>query len=270
MKKLISITGIAVFGALIFFSSCSKDKDEAEQKAPMIPPVSTFAMDFDQMGQPSDTTGSREATSFHNWGYAYLNVLAWHTAVNIAMFVPVAAFTESFNHEAIYDPQSNNWNWSYNVTANNTTYLARLSGKYVADSVEWEMRITQSGAYNDFLWFYGTSAADQSGGYWLLNENPALPQRILRIDWKRTSNEFGSISYRNIKPGDAQNGAYITYGATAENFNRYYIIHNQAAANTTHIEWHATDLNGRIKDPAHFNDNDWHCWDTHLRDISCN
>lgn len=269
MKKVFSITGMAIMSVLLFFSSCSKGKDEVEEKAPLIPPVSTFAMDFDQLGQPSDTGGLREANSFHHWGYAYLNVLAWHTAVNFAMFVPVAAFTESFNHEAIYDPQSNKWNWSYNVNANNTTYLARLSGEYVADSVEWEMSITQSGAYNDFVWFYGTSAADQSGGYWLLNENPASPQLILRIDWERTSNDLGSISYLYIKSGDAQEGAFIAYGATTETLNRYYVIHNQAAANTTNIEWHDSNLNGRVKDPAHFSDNNWHCWDIHLMDTFC-
>lgn len=270
MKKVFSFSTIALAGMLLFFTSCSKDKDEVEKKAPVVPPVTTFAPDFDQMGTPSDTVGSRATAFFDNWGFAYVIVAGWHTLINLSMVVPVAAFKESFNHEAIYDPSSGKWNWSYNVTANNATYLAHLSGKQVNDSVEWEMRITESGAYNNFLWFSGVSATDQSGGYWLLYENPTSPNVLLQIDWYRTSNEVAGITYTNIKPGDVKQGAYVSYKTNTEALNRHFEAYNHEASNTTYVQWHSANMNGRVKDKAHFGDNNWHCWDTNLINTICN
>ena len=270
MKKSFALFSFILLAGILSFTSCKKDKEDTTKHAPVVPPVSTFAIDFEQFGQASDTSGNRSTAFFGNWAFSYLNVMAWHTVVNVHMIVPVAAFKESFNHEAIFDPQNNHWNWSYNVSANNVTYLARLSGEVVADSVNWEMRISQPGTAGDFRWFSGTSAVNQQGGYWVLYENPTSPNVLLKINWQHTSDQVANIKYINIKPGDAQKGAYIAYGATLENLNRYYAIYNKIEANTTNIEWNDYARNGRVKDPAHFQDNNWHCWDTNLFDTNCN
>lgn len=159
--------------------------------------------------------------------------------------------------------------WSYNVTSNNIVYEAELTGTLQADSVMWEMHVTRDNLFNDFLWFYGKSAIDQSGGYWILKENPITPGNLLKIDWNRYSSISADIRYTNIVQGGADNGSYIFYGITTGEFNRFYKIFNHNLNNLTDIEWNAENRIGHVNDPLHFGNNLWHCWDTNLMDTVC-
>lgn len=269
MKK--SLMGISafLFASVLLFSGCKKDDDKDLDKAPQVPPVASMSMDFSGFSNPSDTISGRSFATYHHWGYSYLNVLAWHTVVSVGMVVPVAAFTEALNHEAVYNPDAGNWMWSYNVSADNAVYLAKLTGEVQSDSVYWEMKISRSNAFNDFLWYYGKSAVNNSGGYWVLMQNPASPGKMLHIDWHRSSETTGDLKYTNIIPGDAQKGAYIAFGTMTGNYNRFYEIYNKLANNHTNIEWHHEQRFGHVKDPSHFYDTNWHCWDENLRDVQC-
>jgi hypothetical protein len=258
-----------LFAVAILFTACKKDDDNDQSKKPQVPPASSLTMDFNSFSDPSDTLSGRTFGTYHHWGYAYLTVLGWHTAVSFGMAIPVAAFTEAFNHEAVYNPDANNWLWSYNVTADNSVYLAKLTGEVQADSVYWEMKITRSNVYTDFLWFYGKSSLNNSGGYWILMNNPGNANKMLQIDWHRSSDVVGDIKYTNVIPGDAQKGAYIAYGTSTGNYNRFYKIYNKVANNLTDIEWHHEQKFGHVKDPVHFKDANWHCWDENLRDTQC-
>jgi len=99
-------TGFLALAFAVIISGCKKDE---EKTAPAIPPASTFTMDFSGFSNPGDTNSSREVTTYHNWGYAYLNVISWNTLITVGLAVPVAAFNESFNHQAVYHPDNNNW-----------------------------------------------------------------------------------------------------------------------------------------------------------------
>jgi len=35
------------------------------------------------------------------------------------------------------------------------------------------------------------------------------------------------------------------------------------------INWNKPANNGRVKDEAHFGDQDWHCWDADQQDTGC-
>ncbi len=270
IKKTLSVLTLSLFTIALLFTGCKKDDDKNTSKTPQVPPASSMTMDFSSFSNPSDTVAGRTFGTYHHWGYSYLTVLGWHTAVSIGMAIPVAAFTESFNHEAVYNPDANNWLWSYNVNANNSVYMANLTGEVQSDSVFWQMKVSQSGAYSNFLWFYGKSALNNSGGYWMLMNNPGNANKMLRIDWHRSSDVLGDIKYTNIIPGDAQNGAYIAYGTTIGSYNRFYKIYNKLANNLTDIEWHHDQKYGHVKDPGHFMDANWHCWDGNLQDTQCN
>jgi len=250
------------------FISCNKDENK-DQPAPQLPPESSFVMDFSGFANPDDTASTRELATYQNWGHSYVNVAVWNTIITIGMAVPVAAFYESFKHDAVYHPDESNWTWSYNFVAGGVTNEAELTGYIVSDTVNWEMRITKDGQYNDFLWFYGKNSFDRSGGYWILNENPTNPNELLQIDWKYEGGGIGDMKYTNIKPSGNESGGYIWYGTLDGDMTRFYNIYNKGKDNHTDIEWNHEDLHGRVMDPNRFGDDLWHCWDTTLQDITC-
>lgn len=266
MKKLLYHFLITGFVLSVVLTSCKK---ESNKTAPELPPQSSFVMDFSGFSNPDDTVGSRATATYHNWGFAYTNVAVWNTIIKTGLAVPVAAFNESFKHEAIYHPDENNWTWSYNFTAGGVSHEAELTGFIVDDTVNWEMRITKQGAYSNFLWYKGKNSFDRSGGYWILNENPVNPNPLLRIDWTYEGGGIGDIKYTNIKPGAPENGAYINYGTQAGDMNRFYSIYHKVQENMTEIEWDHTDYHGHVKDPKKFADSIWHCWDATLQDVEC-
>jgi len=257
---------LIILAAILLMTTGCKKNDEP---APALPPQSSFVMDFSAFSNPDDTVGSREISTYQNWGYSYANVVVWHTILTVGLAVPVASFVESFNHEAIYHPDQDNWTWSYNVTVGLAVYEAELTGYLETDSVVWEMRITKASEYAGFLWYYGKSALDKSGGFWILQENPLNPNPLLQIDWHHYADGTKDISYTNIRPGAPENGGYIYYGTTLTDFNRFYHIYNKGLNNLTEIEWSSVNHDGHVKDMHHFGDGDWHCWNELLVDAVC-
>ena len=269
LRNILVSTAILVFVAsLLSLTGCKKDK--AENKAPELPPQSGFVMNFSDFGKPADTLkSSLETTSYNNWGYSYLNVAGWNIVLTVGLAVPVASYAEAFNHEAVYHPETGNWTWSYNFNVGNIPYEAELTGALVSDSSSWEMRITKGAEFSDFLWYSGKSDIAQTGGYWILKENPAVPNNLLKIDWHKNANATADIRYTNVKPGNAENGGYIFYGTSLNSFDRFYNIYNKSLNNLTLIEWSSLHRNGHVKDPHHYQNTNWQCWDTNLLDIVC-
>jgi hypothetical protein len=253
-------------GIIFMTDGCKKDENKT---APDLPPKSSFVMDFQDFSHPEDTLASREIETYKNWGFSYANVAVWNAIITVGLAIPVASFVESFNHEAIYHPDQNNWTWSYNFVVNTIPYEAVLTGYIQTDSVVWEMRITKGGAFTDFLWYHGKSAVAGTGGFWILLNNPDVPQELLRIDWNKNSDGTSDIRYTNIVPGGAENGGYIFYGTTTADFDRFYHIFNKGQDNLTEIEWSSVVKNGHVRDPRHYIDDLWHCWDSTLKDIVC-
>jgi hypothetical protein len=265
IKNLILQSGLILLVFSLISTGCSK-KDEP---APDLPPQSSFIMDFSDFSNPGDTASSRETNTYHNWGYSYTAVIVWQAILSVGLAVPVVSFAEAFNHEAVYHPDEDNWTWSYNAVLNDVVYEAELTGYLEADSVVWEMRITKGNEYSNFLWYYGKSAIDRSGGYWILRENPINANALLRINWHKYTDGTADISYTNIRPGDPENGGYIFYGTALTDFDRFYDIFNKGQDNLTEIEWSSVNKDGHVKDLNHFGDNLWHCWDSSLMDMVC-
>lgn len=253
--------------SLLFMTTGCKKENEP---APAIPPQSSFVMDFSDFSNPGDTIGAREIATYQNWGYSYTSVVVWQTILTVGLAVPVASFVESFNHEAVYHPDHDNWTWSYNVTVNLVVYEAELTAYLEADSVVWEMRITKDGEYTDFRWYYGKTAAGGNGGYWILQENPLNIHNFLKIEWGWELYVSTYLRYINIKPYNPYNGSYIYYTYYPNYyFDRNYNIFNKGLNYWTSIEWHSVDKDGHVMDSHHFGDEQWHCWDTSLMDVVC-
>ena len=263
--SLIFRTLIVIIALTTVLSSCKKDKEDA----PQIPPESSFVMDFSAFSNPNDTLASREISTYTNWGYSYTVVLFWQTMVAAELAIPTIAFTESFNHEAVYHPDEDNWTWTYSVVVNETSYTAELTGYIAGDSAVWEMRVSSGMILNDFLWYYGKSALDRSGGWWIIQENPLAPSPVLRIDWHNNGEGIADIKYTDVHIGGALPGSYIFYGTSADYFNRYYHLYGAENDNLTEIQWSSVNYDGRVKDAAYFGHENWNCWATNLMDVVC-
>ncbi len=260
-KAFLSIALAAVLATTQF--SCKKDE---QKTAPTVPPTSTFIMD---MSDFNGTSKSDAATHLH-YLWAVANVSIWNTILTVNLAVPVASFREAFNHQAVYDPATESWVWSYNVVVGSDTYLAELHGSYVGDGVEWKMYVTRSGSFDDFVWYTGESNLAGTEGSWILKNDPANNQDFIKITWHKDNNGIADIKYENVLVTSSNKGTYILYGINNDaDFNAYYNIFYSTNSNLTEIKWHRTNQNGRIKDPAHYSDSNWHCWDGTHSDIVC-
>ncbi len=261
MKTVKSIFLLIVIFSLSF-NSCKKDKEIA----PDLPPRSSFLADF------SDFTSSKMKidTTSVNWNHASGNVIVWNLIITVGLVIPVTSYIEAVsNHEAVYQ-SDNTWLWEYPFGSGGNTYKAKLFGTIVTDSVNWEMYISKSGDFEDFLWYSGSSGLDRMGGNWILYNQPTIPTELLRIDWKRITEETGYIRYMNIEPNGIENGGYILYGNDADTeLDSYYDIYNKGLDNLIEIEWNSTDISGRVKDSDKFGDENWHCWDIDKKDVNC-
>ena len=262
------IISIALTSALVFYS-CSDNNTNPEDQAPVIPPQQSMVMDFESF---PDTSGTalQKGMGPDNWGWAAVNIAFWNSVLTVTLVIPVAAFVESFNHEPELQPDGS-WLWSYDVTVGGVNHTAKLYGKTVTGGVEWRMLISKDGGFTDFEWYAGFSNLPATEGTWTLNKDPNDPVAFLSIEWHRdTQNSTADIKYTNIVAGDPGNGSYIFYGkTTATTYNRFYNLFGAEANNHTDIEWNFESHIGRVKDPGHFGDESWHCWDEHLMDTTC-
>ncbi len=280
MKKLFVLLSLGL--AVAFIQSCQKEEIDTPQDnvAPQLPPAESFIMPFtgfedaDTSGIISETEGEikmrNSPATFRNWFYAASNLVVWNVLVVVGSAVPVAAFGEAFNHSpehiggGVYE-------WSYDYPVGNDIYTARLQGQFVGDGdVEWVMRISRGGGFSDVIWYSGIVANDRSSATWTLNHKPENPETFIRIDYQKDlSTDDFSIRYTNIIPNNADNGHYIEY-RTEENapFNRAYDVF-RGNDDFLEIQWNEPSSEGRVKSPAFFEDNDWHCWDADKMDVDC-
>lgn len=262
MKKLSFLSIIILFALVLPFTSCKKD----EKEAPKLPPQSGFVMDM------SGFQGDKKSESLFagNWGWAALNVSVWNTILTVNLAIPVATFKEAIKHTPIYDDATQSWLWTYDVRVGNDIYRAKLYGKFVTEGVRWDMYISKTGSYTDFLWYYGVSNTAGSSGYWMLKNSPELNKDYIKINWNKTSDVIADIKYENVLDGTAEKGTYISYKINTESdYNAFYDIYTTQNLNKVEIKWHLTNQNGRVKDASHFGNPNWYCWDGNHQDIVC-
>ena len=258
-------------------TGCNTGIQPGDGQPPEIPPASTFVMDFGDFadgGAPGRVLDPNDPAAGQgipggNWGWAAMNVGVWNVIITVTLAVPVAAFLESFNHVPEQQPDGS-WVWSYEVNVAGVIHTAELHALAVGGDIEWNMFISKDGSYTDFNWFSGVSNLVGTEGTWTLNKDPDAPTQLVGIEWHRNpQDETGDIKYTNIVPAGPENGGYIFHGITAEALDAFYEIFNKGQDNVTNVEWNRTTKDGRVKDPAHFGDGDWHCWHTGLQNTGC-
>lgn len=262
---------------VLSFNACDDDVSNPSENPPEMPPASTLKINFDEFPLSSSLLKNGQnfapdnITTSANWGWASFNVVVWQTLVTAGMTIPVAAFVESFNHDA-EKQEDGRWMWSYEFTPfTGIKHTASLFADVGTNSVGWEMYITKDGQYTDFLWYTGESDLLATAGTWTIYAEPANPTEWLEIEWNRDPSEnTASVKYTNIIPNHAENGGYIFYGITSDNtYDAFYEIFNKGQDNLISIRWNKSSKAGSVMDGSHFGDAEWHCWDENLDDIDC-
>jgi len=260
--------------AVVLLTSCKDDEiNDPTGGPPEMPPVSSMKMDFNLFPSQEVLPKKSEVDTslVSNWALASIKATAWHTLLSVGMSIPVAAFSACFNN----DPQQQEdgrWLWSYEFTPlGGIKHTASLYGDISNSGVVWEMYITKSGVFEDFLWFSGESDLFATQGTWTINAEPNNPTPWIGIEWERnTSDSTGNIKFTNIVPNGNENGGYIYFGITTDAYyDAFYEIYNKGKENLISIKWNRTTHAGRVMDENHFGDSEWHCWDENLTNIDC-
>jgi len=262
----------------VVFIGCGDDRtSNPTAQAPDLPPQSTFVMPFDGFVEQSaaqiPSGESLAAMTKLNWGQSAVRIGVWNLLIGVGLAVPVASFIEAFNHDPV-QLEDGSWQWSYSVTidgAQPQEYTCRLVGNTVDNEVHWSMYLSQTGVFDDYLWYTGTNNLPSTEGTWTVNRGPDYGVPFLQIDWHRNvESQTGDLKYTNVIPDDAENGGYIFYGSNTDAaYDRFYNIYNKGQENLTRIEWNFANKNGRVKDEHFYLNIDWHCWDSNLDDVDC-
>jgi hypothetical protein len=262
----------------IFVFSCKdNDLNSPIDTPPEVPPAASFKMEFDNfpntvaLPKVSESNFTDTSNTKNHWGYSYLNGVFWQTLVKVGMAIPVAAFIESFNHEA-EQQEDGKWMWAYSFAPlGGVNHTASLYANVDNDGVTWEMYISKGSQFTDFLWFSGQSDLAVTEGTWTIFHEPNNPSPWIGIQWHRNPVDgTADIKYTNIEPNSNENGGYIYYGTNSDGiYNAFYEIYNKGKDNTTSIKWNIETHEGQVRDLNHFGDNNWHCWDSNLDDIDC-
>jgi hypothetical protein len=267
----IKILTILVLGIALF--SCNKE--ETATTAPELPPVETMVIDFSQL----DATKSVALTKA-NWFYSATTVAFWNVMLGGTLAVPVASFHAAVGQKA-QQIDDLTWQWQYNVDGFTSNYTARLIGKLLSNQIKWEMYITKAGidSFDEFLWFEGTSNLNGNSGQWILHHSAEFQEEMLQIDWMKSGENIGQITYTYVREKNDQDaadpyfGSTLTYGLQDEEFDAYINVHmynpQKVDFTDTYIEWSRTNFNGHVKAEHLYNDTEWHCWDSTGNDIEC-
>jgi hypothetical protein len=214
---------------------------------------------------------SEKGTANSNWEYAATVAGIWKLIINTTLAVPVLAFKTATEKTPVYI-STKNWQWSFNVTYQNATYKARLTGLIRSTDVQWKMYISREGtdAFSEFLWFEGTSKIDATSGQWIIYESALVPDALLQIDWTKTATGVGYVKYSYVKNNSFKN-SFIEYGLTTGALNAYYTIHyyNNIKFSDVNVEWNTSSHIGRVKSPEYLGDSNWYCWNEQKINVDC-
>lgn len=279
---------LVIMGAVVISASGCGDSSTdgaGAVDAPEVPPVYTFVPDFGEIGSTespasavvpladpmikslpaADTNALPQAGCIiDNYAHASLQVGFWNLALTVTLAVPAWSFAEAFNHDPVQQ-EDGSWVWSYSATIKGVLHTAELRGAFVDDTVQWRMKITKNGFYEDFLWYSGVSNLPATSGTWTIKKSPEPDENYDWIDihWHRdVSNETWQVQYMNIHAGDDNEGGFIEYGVVDDDtYDAFYDIYNAAQENLVEIEINRNSSLGRVTNPGHFDDEDWHYWD---------
>jgi predicted small secreted protein len=263
MKKKLKFRSLPVILmiATVLFIAISCDKNQKGDQ-PELPPVETLFMsyaDFDE--DPGVTKGA--LASYENFHYAYSSLLFWHSSpsITLTMALPIAAYGYALTQESEY-VGDNTWKWSFDFQWNQISYIVTLTASRENNE---EFSILMDVAYAELpslgvKWFDGMVRYDHTHATWTIYKEGTLAAVEGEMHYNYETN-VGDLKYTYVEPEKEETGSYILYEYDQEAvYDASYTV--SYSTGMTMIEWDTTTKEGHVKDENHFQDADWHCWDT--------
>lgn len=269
MKNKRAFFALATALLLIIISfSCNKDDKDTQ---PDLPPIEALSMDFSDFTTFPDTAPDIKSAGYYtNFAYSFANVFLWNGITTAVMIIPVTAYAECLNHTPQY-LGDNSWQWSYSVSIMTITLEAKLITKRIDnETFSAKMYITNSGNFEDFLWFEGTVRYDRTHALWTMYESPANNVEWLSIEWtKDWEAGTSSLIYTIEKAGHPEEGGYISFGIVEDTaYDTFYSISGSQVS--IEIKYNTETHAGRVQSADVFGNTDWHCWDATFMNVDCN
>lgn len=263
------ITAVCAIAFMVLFTLTSCDKEKVENR-PELPPVESLAMDFSNFASPPAGMKSTEA-GYVNFVLSYTTVSFWSASAMLVTALPVAAYTHALAQTPEY-LGDNIWEWSFEFQHNSLTYLATLTGERLNDE-EFSMDMVISPASmpeEGVRWFDGVIRYDHTSADWTVYREGSI--EVLEIAWNKDyETQEADLTYTYTEAGQEETGSYIMWEyRPGEVYDAAYTI--SMSRGMTSIEWNLSTIEGRVKAPAYFEDEEWHCWDSlasGLNDIAC-
>jgi len=269
MRKRKKLTALLALTTTLLFTITSCDKEPVDLR-PDLPSVETMMMDFSDFAtEPGGVKSS--VLTYDNFVYSYLTVAFWNTAAVLVSALPVTAYTVALTQTPEYIGD-NTWEWSFDFTWSNFNYSATLTGARI-NNEEFSMEMVISNALmssGGVLWFDGVVRYDHTSADWTFYKEGSLA--VLEVAWNKDYvTEAADLTYTYTEPSQTETGSYIMWEyKPGEVFDGAYTV--SMSEGLTNIEWNVNTIEGRVKAPAHFEDEFWHCWDSYangLADIDC-
>jgi hypothetical protein len=255
-KKLLSFISVSVAVVLVLgIAGCEKDKKD---EAPPLPPLTSMVIDLNGFN-----TGKVTGT-YNNIGMAVGAVLYWNSMLTLGLAIPVASYTEAFNHEAVR-VDNDTWQWTYDVEVNDTLVTAVLTADVTGEMVNWEMSVSKQDDFQDFVWYTGICDILATSGTWTLYKSPDDPTELIGITWNHDyDKDTFDVEYLDISGGQ-YDGSYISFEMTEDPvFNAVYEVHNALQQTTLTIHYNTETHEGNIT-----NGINTYCWAADYKDIAC-
>jgi hypothetical protein len=269
MKKRIKSMVVVAVSAMVLFTVSSCDKEPVEYR-PELPPAESLVMDFSDFSSPPAGMKSNEL-SYVNFVYSYTTLSFWNASAVIVTALPVAAYSYALTQSPEY-LGDNTWEWSFEFSFNSQTYLATLTGKRLNnEEFSMEMVIGPASMPDEGQkWFDGVVRYDHTSADWVLYKEGSL--EVLEIAWNKDYvTEEADLTYTYVEPDQEETGSYIMWEyRPGEVYDAAYNISMSEGLIT--MEWNLSTIEGRVKSPVYFEDENWHCWDSFangLADVDC-
>ncbi len=249
---------------IVLLAGCEADTtapiDNSEPaEAPVLPNADALNLDLSFFDAGAD--GSK--ASRWNFFNAYLRAVVVSAMTHIVLAPPVAAFSVAL-HSIPSLQEDGSWIWVYTHVDGQEELQIRLRGLAVSNGVQWEMRVSSSGAgapIENELWFEGTTRDDGRFGDWTFYDfNLAGDPAVSRVQWSDgeyviLSGLYGQHAGDVLEYHDngVENSIDFTEGTTD---NQWY------------IRWNDRDGSGSLMVPD-FNNGEPACWDENQEDTVC-
>lgn len=255
MKKLsvITIAGILIL-AVILGIACSSNDPEPDQ--PTMPGAETVTMDLSAFTAASIARPMERCEHFDT---AAVFVVSWSAVTQAFLALPRLAFILALSQEPTYEGDML-WTWAFGADTNNITLSAEIVED---DSVEWQMRITNS-ELDNFLWYDGKCDFDATGGWWRYYD--VEDGAVLWLDWNDApSDTTADLTLAIINPEVDNYGDSLHYEVDGEMANVWLRDADGGRPGRWEITWNLLTYYGQIVYP----EGTTACWDEALECIPC-